>query len=393
MFQHASKKDQAKKDQKDKSTANNTGIPLQMKDEFEKFSGFTLDNVRVHYNSDKPAELSALAYTQGSHVFVGPGQEQHLRHELGHVVQQKAGMVKPTGYIDGIAINNDEILEKQANGPQPIQQYSNSNVIQAFSIEWAKSTPPGNETIETVVLDRPSNLLSETALSRAGLSTSHTTAFVVIRRNLELRLVGKTYGNALLEIQQLTNEITGLPGYQDLDDKVAVDNKIGEINAGILELSTSPALSTKINRDILISGYASKYFLCRDLIKYTYNLAEYGGGAANEGGLIMHLAEAKNFNEAWGISERLLDLKDYDDDNLYESRARQQHYLAMASFFDGIRKIEIANAFRDPTKTANKEAGVISSTPHHKRTRKELPRSAKKSRTNSPPSPTEPEGV
>jgi hypothetical protein len=47
-----------------------------------------LDGVRVEYNSDKPAQLGAKAYTQGSRVYIAPGQEKHLGHELGHVIQQ-----------------------------------------------------------------------------------------------------------------------------------------------------------------------------------------------------------------------------------------------------------------------------------------------------------------
>lgn len=76
---------------------NLTGIPTQMKLDFERQSGLSFDDVRVHYNSDKPAQLKALAYTQGTQVYVGPGQERHLPHELGHVIQQKRGLVQPTG--------------------------------------------------------------------------------------------------------------------------------------------------------------------------------------------------------------------------------------------------------------------------------------------------------
>ena len=94
---------------------NHTGIPPLLKKQFETTSGFSFDDVKVHYNSDKPMYLQALAYTQGNQVYVCPGQEKHLSHELGHVVQQKAGMVKPTGYIDGVAINENEGLEHKAD--------------------------------------------------------------------------------------------------------------------------------------------------------------------------------------------------------------------------------------------------------------------------------------
>lgn len=94
---------------------NKTGIPMQMKEKFENLSGFSFDDVKVHYNSDKPAQLHALAYTQGNQVYIAPGQEKHLGHELGHVVQQKQGIVRPTAWIGGMPVNDSPTLEKEAD--------------------------------------------------------------------------------------------------------------------------------------------------------------------------------------------------------------------------------------------------------------------------------------
>ena len=55
-----------------------------------------MDDVKVHYNSDKPTKLGAHAYAQGTDIHLGKGQEKHLPHEAWHVVQQKEGRVKPT---------------------------------------------------------------------------------------------------------------------------------------------------------------------------------------------------------------------------------------------------------------------------------------------------------
>lgn len=94
---------------------NQTGIPTQMKLDVESRSGLSLDDMRVHYHSDKPAKIGALAYTQGNQVHIGPGQERHLLHELGHVVQQKTTNVVPTASVAGYGINNDPKLEAQAD--------------------------------------------------------------------------------------------------------------------------------------------------------------------------------------------------------------------------------------------------------------------------------------
>jgi hypothetical protein len=95
---------------------NSTGLPDNLKSGVENISGFSLDSVHVHYNSDKPAQLQALAYTQGTDIHVAPGQEQHLPHEAWHVVQQMQGRVEPTLEINGnVPVNDDKGLENEAD--------------------------------------------------------------------------------------------------------------------------------------------------------------------------------------------------------------------------------------------------------------------------------------
>ena len=95
---------------------NKTGLPDQLKSGMESISGLSLNDVKVHRNSDKPAQLQAHAYAQGTDIHLGPGQEKHLPHELGHVVQQKQGRVKPTVQLKGkVNINDDPGLEKEAD--------------------------------------------------------------------------------------------------------------------------------------------------------------------------------------------------------------------------------------------------------------------------------------
>lgn len=93
---------------------NRTGIPPAMRNRYEEASGLSFADVRIHYNSPKPEQLKALAYTQGNHVYLAPGQEKHLGHELGHVVQQKRGLVRPTEWVNGLPVNTERRLEQQA---------------------------------------------------------------------------------------------------------------------------------------------------------------------------------------------------------------------------------------------------------------------------------------
>ena len=94
---------------------NRTGLPDGLKSGLENLSGESLDDVKVHYNSQQPAQVNALAYTQGTEIHVGPGQEKHLPHEGWHVVQQMRGIVQPTKTVEGVEINDSQVLEHEAD--------------------------------------------------------------------------------------------------------------------------------------------------------------------------------------------------------------------------------------------------------------------------------------
>jgi hypothetical protein len=111
---------------------NNTGLPDNLKSGMENISGHSLDDVKVHYNSPKPAQLNAHAYAQGQNIHLASGQEKHLPHEAWHVVQQKQGRVQPTKTVAGAKINDNKGLEKEADvmGAKALQRKvkkSNSN--------------------------------------------------------------------------------------------------------------------------------------------------------------------------------------------------------------------------------------------------------------------------
>ena len=96
--------------------ANRTGMPDHLKAGVESLSGMSMDDVKVHYNSNRPAQVNALAYAQGSDIHVASGQEQHLPHEAWHGVQQAQGRVQPTMQLrDGVSVNDDSGLEQEAD--------------------------------------------------------------------------------------------------------------------------------------------------------------------------------------------------------------------------------------------------------------------------------------
>src|SRR5437868_4681928 len=56
---------------------NKIGLPDDLKTGIEGLSGYSMDDVKVHYNSSKPAQLKAHAFAQGSEIHIAYGQEKH----------------------------------------------------------------------------------------------------------------------------------------------------------------------------------------------------------------------------------------------------------------------------------------------------------------------------
>lgn len=107
---------------------NLTGMPDDLKADVENLSGIDMSDVRGYYNLDKPAEVGALAYTQGTNIHVAPGQERNLPHEAWHVVQQAQSRVKPTIQLKDVSVNDNMGLEREADemGKKALQMKSQS---------------------------------------------------------------------------------------------------------------------------------------------------------------------------------------------------------------------------------------------------------------------------
>jgi hypothetical protein len=122
-----------------KTNENRTGLPDALKSGIENLSGLAMDDVKVEYNSGEPAHYQALAITQGKNIHIGPGQERYLPHEAWHAVQQKQGRVQATMQMGGLAVNDDEGLEQEAD------------VMGAHALQLAaqSQSPPAGEKFGT----------------------------------------------------------------------------------------------------------------------------------------------------------------------------------------------------------------------------------------------------
>lgn len=148
---------------------NGTGLPDHLKTGIESLSGYSMDDVKVHYNSAKPVQLQAHAYAQGTEIHIAPGQEKHLPHEAWHVVQQKQGRVRPTLQMKGGKnINDDKGLEKEADvmgaagwakGQNMAVQRDRVQLVNVNpqhgkdSLAFQKKSLPGNTVIQRMIVN------------------------------------------------------------------------------------------------------------------------------------------------------------------------------------------------------------------------------------------------
>lgn len=102
---------------------NTTGMPDDVKAQMETALRSDFSDVRIHPSSSSASAVQALAYTQGNHIHFAPGQfkpntesgKRLLGHELTHVLQQRAGRVRPTTEVGGLPVNDDPGLEQEAD--------------------------------------------------------------------------------------------------------------------------------------------------------------------------------------------------------------------------------------------------------------------------------------
>lgn len=262
-----------------KQQENRTGLPDHVKAGIESISGFDMSNVRVHFNSSQPAQLNALAYTQGTDIHVAPGQEQHLPHEAWHVVQQKQGRVQPTLQLKGEQINDDQRLEQEADvmgqkasqaGGAYIQSKRSVDLVPlsatpalqlirpllclAGTVVQREEDPLG--TIQIVLGGNPRRITDSHLATNdrpggsiKGTEGSHTTAWIVTVEGIRQAIQGKTLADAVTTIDTLYNLAKSLPGVDRKDalskerrDRLAEIEKLVDTNKSAA--ADDPSLDT-----------------------------------------------------------------------------------------------------------------------------------------------------
>jgi hypothetical protein len=192
---------------------NKTGLPGQLKSGIENLSGYSMDDVNVHYNSSKPAQLNAHAYAQGTDIHIAPGREKHLPHEAWHVVQQKQGRVYPTVQMKGKYINDDRALENEADlmGAKA-QQKATQRSTHNFR----------HNAVSTTLFNRETTSIQRTLIRRGdtpvpGTSNENTATFLT---SFVLDTMSKTLQGKITYIDYLISRFNALEKRSAWDDEM-----------------------------------------------------------------------------------------------------------------------------------------------------------------------------
>ena len=142
------------------------GLPDRLRAGLERLSGLFMGDVRVHRGSPEPAKLGALAYTKGSDIHLGPGQEQHLPHEAWHVVQQKEGRVRATTQLKGKSVNHDSKLEAEADamGTRAERSGEVRDAVEFGTAALIRSAAPGR-VVQRMIEQKSSSSIDPMAAS------------------------------------------------------------------------------------------------------------------------------------------------------------------------------------------------------------------------------------
>lgn len=151
-----------------------------------------------------------------------------------------------------------------------------------LDIEWAQ-TPTGIRA--TVV-----------KTSRIGyVGGNHTTAHVLTRRNMEMAITGKTYQEALTDINARYADLENYPGYQDVIK--VTPTQFNAENLAFTQLMTNAVHEPLAqNHNVRLKQVVDQYEKVRHLLGYSMRTGQVGGvgqgGQADEAGLAANMMNA-----------------------------------------------------------------------------------------------------
>lgn len=176
-------------------------LPSDLITGFAVSTGHDLSDVKVHYNSSKPAKVGALAYAEGNDIYLAQGQEKHLGHEAAHLVQQREGRVAANTAIKGKAANTDPALESEADSMAEKAKVA-QNSQEPAKAAGAKSASPG-------VVQR----YTQPIVRAAPASAMTITRFIELVELEEAKYPAAEQTNTSLMITRIRKIFYGSPGW------------------------------------------------------------------------------------------------------------------------------------------------------------------------------------
>jgi hypothetical protein len=308
---------------------NRTGLPGPLKSGVEQLSGYSMDDVKVHYNSDKPAKLQAHAYAQGTDIHIAPGQEKHLPHEAWHVVQQKQNRVKPTLQLKGaVPVNDDAGLEKEADimGTKAL----NGAVLQP------KSLNPGGISSAHGVAQRA--LVTDTDILKERTNTYNWTSFRGKRTNLfSGRATEAGRGAKLTTGASKNTEVEWDPLDVGSGEGKKMEARIGpDHNLGSRPTAANAAKRVKAFADLSGEDYISGHLMNEKL-----------GGPGDDGRNLTAISGSANGLQSTNIEDHVR--------NPVNERGAWMYYKVEVDYTDDSKRI--------PTDDANLQAALLHGAP------------------------------
>ncbi|ACK70162.1 hypothetical protein PCC7424_1727 [Gloeothece citriformis PCC 7424] len=290
--------------EKSEEKPNLTGLPDDLKAGVENLSGYSLDDVRVHYNSPKLAQLQALAYTHGTEIHVASGQEEHLPHEAWHVVQQMQGSVKPTMQMKGVQINDDQGLEKEADvmGKRALMIPQNSKLSLRQNPKQPNGEAPVQGMFEEIYeLAAQYSLLIGVALAVATIYGIAKTVNLIKNCIHKGRDVNKALTAVLKEDKSIESDKEAIEGSKDSSDELgeidsdqgmvgdclytavslARGNPVGEIELALRQIATDWLINVQDDHEIF--QYAAR----QDLINVVSKPQEWNDDAGDISAVVL----------------------------------------------------------------------------------------------------------
>jgi hypothetical protein len=143
------------------------GIPRLLLAKMEHLLGGDFPDVRIERDSTSALRLNARAFTQGNQIHVAPGQwapetpkgQELLGHELGHVLQQRAGRMAATEQLGRTNINDDPALEREADALGEEVAHAKAGDVQAAGRTLLRGVQHiGQGTIQRLPFGEPPNI-------------------------------------------------------------------------------------------------------------------------------------------------------------------------------------------------------------------------------------------